>query len=227
MDDREEKLIPGPSSSPSYKWRAYHGVLFLIGAVGFLVASPLFFPKTYAHQGIPTLAGCLYTIGSFSFLLADLTEWQYMRAFGFGDSVNFIGSSIGSFFYTIGSVLFIPAAYSAFWGDLLFVVGSSFIALSQAAKLLRSGDIVKDTPAFVVDFATMIGGSCYLLGSSCGLGDRDTGYCTLNSIAVIYTCGGTSFCTASAAMLYRYFLSSSMSRPTRPTSFAPFFNFSA
>lgn len=213
-------------SPPSTRWRVYHATCFSIGAVFFLLASPMFFPQPYSLTIVDYLAGWLYTLGSASFLVADLTEWWYFRTGneGNGDDINFFASVVGSMFYLAGSSLFIPTAYYPYWGNLIFVVGSAVIVISQAAKLVRgrlaAHDWLEDLPAVWVDATTLVGGFWYMIGSTCGIGA--TGFCAAATVATMYTLGGSFFVLAAAGMQYRYFQSPSMPKATGPTSFMPF-----
>lgn len=211
---------------PSRKWRIYHATCFFIGATFFLTASPMFYPVAYSRPYADYAAGWLWTIGSASFLVADLTEWRYLRKGHEGsiDDYNFFCSVIGSLLYFIGSGLFVPTSMNVYWGSLIFVAGSSVIVVSQAAKLGHTlfEELFADVPALVVDAATLFGAFWYLISSTCGL--AATGFCAPNIVATMYTAGGFFFTLASVAMQYRYFLSPSMPEPTGPTSFAPFFS---
>lgn len=84
------------------------------------------------------MAGILYTLGSVGFLYVDILEF-----FTFTDdnwiSANIVMSAIGSTFYVIGSVGFLPVFFevSMTTGLLGFIVGSALIGLSQTWKVLR------------------------------------------------------------------------------------------
>lgn len=155
-----------------------HVWLFSIGAWGFLIASPLFFPVLYSLPGAAMVAGCMFTAGSVCFLIADLTD----------NHLNF-ASIVASAAYAAGSALFIPTIFNLFWGSLLFVVGSGFVIISKTGS--------RDFASFLI----MLGGAWYLVGSTCGVGA--TGFCDLNILAAMYTAGGLCFWAASIVYLCR------------------------
>ncbi len=85
------------------------------------------------------ISAWLYTVGSVAFLLADITEWMhYTRPFFAHYSINFLFSVLGSTFYLIGSIDYIPSLNAAKAGALFFIIGSSVIVFAQTWKIVRS-----------------------------------------------------------------------------------------
>lgn len=211
---------------PSRKWRIYHATCFFIGASFFLTASPMFYPVAYSRPGADFAAAWLWIVGSASFLVADLTEWWFLRKGHENGMENytFLCSVIGSLLYLVGSCLFLPIWINFYWGSIIFIAGSAVIVVSQAAKLGHAlvVDFFDDIPAAVTDSTTLFGAFWYLISSTCGVGA--TGFCSPQIVATMYTLGGLGFTMASVSMQYRYFFSTTMPKPTGPTSFGPLFS---
>jgi hypothetical protein len=105
-----------------------------------LIGSVVLFPFIGEYLDAAEVSAWLYTIGSFTFLLADITEWlHYTRANCpfLQLSLNFFGSLTGSTLYLVGSTLFIPFLDLAWLGSFLFIIGSAVIVLSQVWKMHR------------------------------------------------------------------------------------------
>lgn len=121
-------------------WRLWHSINYMIGGVGFLIGSALLFPFFNNVKIASPLSAWLYTIGSLTFLLADITEWThffkencpYLRYV-----INFFLSVIGSGLYLIGSALFLPQINQSQLGFKYFIYGSCFVMVSQTWKLAR------------------------------------------------------------------------------------------
>jgi hypothetical protein len=100
------------------------------------VGSVLFFP--FFNAG--TASAWFYTIGSLTFLLADITEWLHYTKTHCpfpALTANFLVSVTGSAFYLVGSMEFLPFIDNAYMGYVYFIVGSSFIVISQTWKEWR------------------------------------------------------------------------------------------
>lgn len=122
-------------------WRLWHGFNYFVGGATFLIGSFVLFPFVEQYLNTAEVSAWLYTIGSFTFLLADITEWLHYtssRCAFLEWSLNFLFSVLGSLLYLIGSACFIPTFDLAWLGSLLFIIGSAVIALSQAWKIYRS-----------------------------------------------------------------------------------------
>jgi hypothetical protein len=144
----------------SLGWRIWHGTNYMIGGLTFLLGSIAYFPSIDSAVNGDVLGGYLFTIGSFCFLLADITEWNVYRFGCVGDTnskaaaimshslnakyrraevgLNFFFSVIGSTLYLLGSICFIPATKKLHLGELFFIYGSLIIYLSQTWKCTRS-----------------------------------------------------------------------------------------
>lgn len=132
---------PKSTVDNSLGWRIWHGGNYLVGGVTFFLGSLLLFPIFSNYIDASWLSAWLYTIGSATFLLADITEWlhyvhkdcRYKKLV-----INFLVSVCGSLLYLIGSVCFIPDVNAAVTGLYLFIFGSTLIVISQSWKLYSS-----------------------------------------------------------------------------------------
>ena len=155
-------------------WQAFHALFFLIGGYTFIFGTAAYyFPDWEASY---LVAGILYTIGSSGFLGVDLMEF-----FTFTSDpilrINISLSAIGSAFYVIGSVGFIPAVYesTAMWnvigftpattGVYGFIAGSFFIGVSQFWKVWRIMNTTKDMTAVGVELGAGLGAWCFFVGT--------------------------------------------------------------
>jgi hypothetical protein len=173
-----------PLSDRSW-WRATHAFGFCLGGTTFLLGTLLYYPAIYeaslgnddgvAFLGIST--AWLYIIGSTGFFYVDVQE-----CFTFIDDlwlrINVCCSMVGSLLYVIGSAGFLPNIYA--WSPLVGILGfwggSLSIGCSQAWKLTRiwSTPLDLDNPlsaihrtnAAGVEGGAMVGGYCFLIGTS-------------------------------------------------------------
>lgn len=110
---------PASTLDRSKIWKSWHYYNYIIGGITFFVGSMLLFPSFSDGFNAAKLSAWLYTIGSFTFLLADITEWLHyfcqMCKFPV-DSINFLISAFGSLLYLIGSACFIPELDAALLG---------------------------------------------------------------------------------------------------------------
>ncbi len=158
-------------------WRMWHAVNYFIGGGAFLLGSFILFPFANEYLDAPEVSAWLYTIGSLTFLLADITEWLHYTK---SDcpfltlSINFFLSVLGSLLYLVGSFLFIPVLDLAWLGSIMFIIGSAAVLLSQIWKLLRcvcvqgrgvQEMIEEDESGFYVDLFAGLGGAMYLVGT--------------------------------------------------------------
>ena len=121
-------------------WRIWHSLNYFIGGCTFLLGSLALFPLAGEYMDAAEVSAWLYTIGSFTFLLADITEWLHYTTIGcpfLQFSLNFFASATGSLLYLIGSACFIPVLDLAWLGSLLFIIGSAVIVIAQTWKLFR------------------------------------------------------------------------------------------
>lgn len=105
----------------------------MIGGITFFFGSLIYYPSLDSKYNGDVVGGWLFTIGSFTFLLADITEWNFFRTGCLGSydmdplntdytinakfkraeiGLNFFISVFGSFLYLIGSIMFIPSTNS-------------------------------------------------------------------------------------------------------------------
>ena len=116
-------------------WRIFHGCNYLIGGVTFLLGSFALLPFLSSYFDIASVSAWLYTVGSFTFVLADFTEWLHYTYKGcpfLSLSFNFFVSFMGSAQYLAGSIFFIPACNLSTLGSYFFIVGSAFVVASQS-----------------------------------------------------------------------------------------------
>lgn len=171
-----------------------------------------------------SVAGWLFTVGSFFFLVADLMEWNHYRPACLSSRLcggtwnlgfNFLLSATGSLFYLLGSIYFIPSVANLFYGELYFIIGSAIIALSQAWKCYRTcttpptrpacANIKEDLLGFIVDLFAGLGGLFYLIGTAiyCKSPAPEDRYYVL--AIVWWILGGAAFFISAMAMQKRYF----------------------
>jgi hypothetical protein len=194
----------------------WHGFNYFVGGGTFLVGSCVLFPFVGEYFDTAEVSAWLYTIGSFTFLLADITEWQHYTKANCPHleySINFFASVTGSLLYLIGSACLIPVFDLAWLGNLLFIVGSAVIVLSQAWKLYRSLNqkeksvkelIEEDESGFYIDLFAGLGGAMYFAGTFV----FDWSAFNPNYIipaVTIYSFGGLFFFASALFMQKRYF----------------------
>lgn len=181
-----------------------------------MVGSILLFPIFNDYVDAAEISGWLYTIGSATFLLADITEWLhyvYQDCRFLNYAINFFVNVIGSLLYLIGSACFIPEIGKFDWGMDLFIVGSSFIMVAQAWKLIKGLRQARynfkewyneDASGVNVDFFAGIGGLMYFSGTFVfkQTGDNPE---LANTAALIYSFGGLFFFTSGSFIQKRYF----------------------
>ena len=85
-------MEPQSTVDKGQRWRIWHGLNYFIGGGTFLIGSILLFPVFNDYVDAAEISGWLYTIGSATFHLADITEWLHYvyldcRFLGFG--INF------------------------------------------------------------------------------------------------------------------------------------------
>ncbi len=132
---------PKSTVDNSDQWKIWHGFNYIVGGITFLIGSILLFPFFNDYLNAAKLSAWLYTIGSTTFLLADITEFlhfvtndcRYLKYV-----INFFVSVTGSFLYLVGSICFIPEVNKADWGMTIFIIGSFVIVIGQLWKLMRT-----------------------------------------------------------------------------------------
>lgn len=182
------------------------GWLFTIGSVGFLFADIF---EWYQNNRV----GCIDSS-------EERQDWE--RVYGESGSkarslfallglparpenaVNFSYSALGSLFYLLGSICFIPQLDAILLGTEIFIVGSVIIFTSQSWKLYRYESFSTDWPATQVDFWAGIGGLAYCIGSIQFLPAYDHTDADTNNAALWFTTGGTAFTLSGIAIFYRY-----------------------
>jgi hypothetical protein len=105
---------PASTVSNSKCWRVWHSVNYQIGGICFLLGSLALLPTLADKINAALISALLYTVGSTTFLLADITEWlHYAKPFFAHYFINFLFSVLGSTFYLIGSIDDIPSLNAA------------------------------------------------------------------------------------------------------------------
>lgn len=219
----------------SVQWRVWHGMNYMIGGITFLLGSYMYYPSVNLTIDGYWIGAWLFTVGSFCFLLADLTEWNHFKKDclplnnkeGFKTKflaaelgLNFFCSATGSFIYLLGSIFFIPNLNMLTAGEYLFIYGSIVIFLSQLWKCLRTalcGDddewkfrrtnILDDLSGFNVDIHAGLGGLCYAIGTYLFKNMQDDN----DQITATnwFMAGGFFFTLSGIFMQYRYFFANS------------------
>lgn len=215
----------------SLQWRIWHGVNYMIGGITFLLGSYMYYPSVNLSLNGYMIGAWLFTIGSSTFLLADLTEWNHYRPGcmplndlqGFKHKfkaaevgLNFFMSATGSFLYLLGSIFFIPSLDMLVAGEYLFIYGSLVIFFSQSWKCFRTmfvGDdnewkwrkdnVLGDISGFNVDIHAGLGGLSYAIGTY--LFKAMTTDDEQISATNWFMAGGFFFTLSGLFMQYRYF----------------------
>ena len=240
ITNSNENILQRPQSA---LWRLFHGTHYMIGGVTFVTGSCMYFPDVYnKYSSALTVGGWLFTVGSFFFLLADLQEWWYYRVGCCCDQkyrpilnrqnpvetlrdryaraevgINFFVSACGSAFYLIGSILFIPTFKDQLVvGEWFFIIGSTFIYVSQGWKVYRSActgnddqrfrisNLFNDIPALGIDAFAGIGGVFYFFGTIFFLPSLNQTDFQAIRAAILFVCGGTCFTLSGLFLQYRH-----------------------
>lgn len=218
----------------SLPWRVWHGINYMNGGITFFLGSYCYYPYPLANYSGDVVGAWLFTLGSLTFLLADLTEWNHYKIGCFNRrdyaephtvlrtfkrmeiGLNFFASMMGSLLYLLGSICFIPATNLLVEGELLFIVGSAFIFFSQLWKILRSLGNEEDLSLTCnfkevwEDFAGFLVDLFAGLGGGCYfIGTYYFQYVITDADEIYATnwfmAGGTCFSLSGFAMMYRYF----------------------
>jgi len=64
---------PPSTIDNSMKWKIWHSTNYAIGGIGFLIGSAFLFPHLNHYFPAAVWSAWLYTIGSLTFVFADLT----------------------------------------------------------------------------------------------------------------------------------------------------------
>lgn len=205
-------------------------VLYTFGSVTFLIADTMEW-LTNNH------VGCFWYADyedSYEAAIQDMMDgretssgkWQRAEV-----GVNFFVSAIGSFFYLVGSSLFLPDISLPVQGLYCFIVASVHIIIAQVWKLYRAGlapeqgttsasllsvkqrpklifsvtNYSADLPGFFVDFFVIFGAAGYLIGSPIFLPTYDVNSTINDAAATVFTLGGFFYVLSGIAMAYRYF----------------------
>jgi hypothetical protein len=110
---------PPSTLERSIKWKTWHYYNYFFGGITFFFGSMLLFPSFMDLLNAIKVSAWLYTLGSFTFLLADITEWLHYfskKCLYPVNFINFLVSAFGSLLYLIGSACFIPEVNAASTG---------------------------------------------------------------------------------------------------------------
>lgn len=132
-------MNPPSTLTNSKTWKLWHSFNYFMGGCTFLVGSVILFPFFQSYLDTDNVSSYLFSIGSFTFLIADIAEWMHFvrkDCIYCSSVLNYFISVISSTLYLIGSILFIPRFDSVPLGELLFDIGSCLIVVSQTWKLL-------------------------------------------------------------------------------------------
>jgi hypothetical protein len=132
---------PKSTTENSKLWKTLHASNYLFGGSTFLLGSIILFPLLGPYfDDVASVSAWLYTLGSTTFLLADIIEWKHYSTpccKYVNLSLNFFVSILGSLLYLTGSICIIPKINLIEWGGLQFEIASSFVIISQIWKLYR------------------------------------------------------------------------------------------
>ena len=134
--------------------------------------------------------------------------------------LNFFTSACGSALYLAGSILFIPTFKNELLlGEWFFIIGSTFIYVSQGWKVYRSActdpqnpqnhqfrlsNMLNDIPALGLDGFAGIGGFFYFIGTIFFLPALNTNDAEALRAAILFICGGTCFTLSGFFLQYRH-----------------------
>jgi len=197
-------------------WRVIHALGFFIGGSTFIAGTACYYAPP--SDAINTLAAVLYTIGSLGFLSVDVLEFLTFKECPLRANISL--SAIGSTFYVIGSVGFLPSIMTVttavgVWG---FIIGSAFIGCSQAWKVVRLayGDegrpalktLVANRDVFTatgVEFNAGVGAWCFFVGTAMYAHATDpSGW--MNAILGIWMAGSVFFTLGALFLCSRHFV---------------------
>jgi hypothetical protein len=147
----------------------------------------------------------------------DTLRGRYERA---EVGINFFISACGSALYLAGSILFIPTFQDQLLlGEWFFIIGSTFIYVSQAWKVYRSActnvndrqdrrfrlsNLLNDISALGVDGFAGIGGVFYFFGTIFFLPSLNKNDSDAIRSAILFVCGGTCFTLSGFFLQYRH-----------------------
>ncbi len=134
--------------------------------------------------------------------------------------INFFASACGSALYLAGSILFIPVFKNELvLGEWFFIIGSTFIYVSQAWKVYRAActnlndphnhrfrlsNLLNDIPALGVDGFAGLGGVFYFIGTIFFLPSLNKTDSDAVRSAVLFVFGGTCFTLSGFFLQYRH-----------------------
>jgi hypothetical protein len=102
---------PPSTADRSKVFKVWHSFNYFFGGGTFLIGSVMLFPEFADFFDTNTVSAWLYSFGSFTFLIADTSEWihyTYRDCRYLSYSINYLLSVVASWLYLIGSILFIP-----------------------------------------------------------------------------------------------------------------------
>jgi len=233
LDDKPRPNFPSTVEN-SLKWRIWHSVNYMNGGFTFFLGSCMYYPYPYANLSGDVVGAWLFTLGSLTFLFADITEWNHYKLGCFHErnylkphtwlrsfkrmeiGLNFFASVLGSLLYLLGSICFIPSTNLLTQGELLFIVGSAVIFFSQLWKCLRSlgnEDDFRLSCNFKEVCEDLAG---FLVDIFAGLGGANYFIGSYYFQYVVtdedetfatnwFMAGGSSFALSGICMIYRYF----------------------
>lgn len=228
-------------------------MLCIFGGIAFLIGSVQYLPFISRH----TFGAVLFTVGSFVFFIADLMDWithhfancwrscMQVKNFKTENRVSSPGlccsssykletalnaglTTVGSLFYFIGCVLFIPLLRSTVIGDILFIPGSILIFISMSWKLYRTGCspqcaldeqlnestnrfqwrnlLHSDLAALIADISLLLGSAAFLAGSIIFLPALDVSDRFTYIAAIVFIVGSALFISSGCGLFYGYFV---------------------
>jgi len=207
----------------------------MLGGILFLLGSLCYHPEISKIVNGDLTAWWLFIIGSVNFLLADIAEWTRIRFGGLAENdygtdnivsyklkraefwINLLSSAIGNILYLLGFICFIPAINMSDEGEILFIVGSLIIFLSQLWKCVRIAitnkennnrnsiwrNIYSDFSGFGIEFWAGIGALAYAIGCW-GFEFMVTNEDLVRAVNY-FIIGGSCFFLSGAFLQYKYY----------------------
>jgi len=221
MVNPEEQYLVFHDEAPvqhSPLWYITLCLAYFIGGTTFILGTSCYFDKNWHDGG--EIGSVLFIIGSVSFLIADT-----MEIVASSDDVwirlNLSLSVIGSIFYVMGSIGFIPSIFNQkeILGATGFIIGSILIGSSQIWKVIRTGtendkfsfqSLCTDGMWMItsVDICIGLGGWLFFIGSVMFISGPLEGpwYESVLFIwmigSIYYTIGALFLCYASYQLIY-------------------------
>ncbi|MDA3919843.1 MAG: YrhK family protein [Salinisphaera sp.] len=142
---RVSNLSESDPDHPSHKrWETVSAFSYVLGGLTFIAGSICFFPALSAWLAV---GDWLFFAGSLLYLLVtghDLLEvikyWRHNDTDNFADHIEFIAAwsyVVGTLFFLLGSLCFLPSLDWTFYGTWCFILGSLLFVIGGFVNILQ------------------------------------------------------------------------------------------